>query len=69
MPAYAESEEFLKFLELNGSEIQPNNSGYIIILTDKETYKSGEKIRGKVIMELFHPSKHQDIFIKFKGEQ
>ena len=57
MPSYADSEEFKEFLAANGSEIQHNNSGYIIILTDKETYKSGEKIKGKIILELFHPSK------------
>ena len=46
-----------------------NNSGYIIILTDKETYRTGELVKGTVFCDLFQPTKQQDIFIQFKGEQ
>lgn len=40
-----------------------------MILTDKERYLTGELIRGSVLIDLFKPTKQQDIFIKFKGEQ
>ena len=45
-----------------------NNSGYVIILTDKETYRTGELVRGTVFCDLFQSTKQQDIFIQFKGE-
>ena len=69
LPVYVHKEYFKDFLAQSGSELQPNNSGYIVILTDKESYQTGELVRGTVLLDLFQPSKQQDIFIKFKGEQ
>ena len=69
LPKYIEKDDFKDFLAANNSELQPNNSGYIVILTDKESYHTGELVRGTVLCDLFAPTKQQDIFIKFKGEQ
>ena len=49
--------------------MQINNSGYIVIVTDKDCYTNGELVTGTVYMDLFQPSHQKDIFIKFKGEQ
>ena len=38
LPAYCQKDYFKDFLAQSNSDIQPNNSGYLIILTDKETY-------------------------------
>ena len=69
LPAYVEKQYFKDFLTHTKSELQPNNSGYIVILTDKPCYQTGELVKGTVMIDLFKPTKQQDIFIKFKGEQ
>ena len=69
MPAYTEKPEFQEFLKRVGSTMQINNSGYIVIVTDKECYTNGELMTGTVYIDLFQPSHQKDIFIKFKGEQ
>ena len=69
MPSYVEKPEFKEFLKKEGSEMQPNNSGYIVIKTDKECYTNGEMVTGTVYIDLFQPSSQKDIFIKFRGEQ
>ena len=69
LPGYIEKDHFKDFLSKSGSALQTNNSGYIVILTDKECYETGDLVRGTVLCDLFKPTKQQDIFIKFKGEQ
>ena len=41
----------------------------MVILTDKDCYQTGEIVKGTVLIDLFQPTKQQDIFIRFKGEQ
>jgi hypothetical protein len=69
LPEYTQKNEFKQFLAENGSQIQENNSGFIVILLDKETYTTGELMRGTVLLDLFYDAYQKDIFIKFKGEQ
>lgn len=69
LPGYIQEPHFKEFLSTVGSEIQPNDSGYIAILTNKECYTNGELVTGVVYIDLFQPSVQKDIFIKFKGEQ
>ena len=57
IPKYIEKDTFKDFLTTNNSELQPNNSGYIVILTDKESYQTGELVRGTVLCDLFAPTK------------
>ena len=57
LPAYVEKQHFKDFLTHTKSELQPNNSGYIVILTDKQCYQTGELVRGTVMIDLFKPTK------------
>ena len=68
LPDYVGSDTFKQFLAQHKSQLQPNNSGYIVILTDKDSYQTGDLVRGTVVCDLFQATKQQDIFIKFKGE-
>ena len=56
MPVYTDTEEFKTFLDSVGSTLQPNNSGYIVILTDKDCYTNGELVTGTIYIDLFQPS-------------
>lgn len=53
LPEYVQKDQFKEFLAKHNSQLQPNNSGYVVILTDKETYMTGELVCGTVLCELF----------------
>ena len=57
LPSYVDKDYFKDFLAHTKSELQPNNSGFIVILTDKESYQTGEIVRGTVMLDLFKPTK------------
>ena len=54
IPDYINKDHFTRFLAKNKSELQANNSGYIVILTDKDEYQAGDLVKGTVYLELFH---------------
>lgn len=53
LPDYVNKDHFKDFLARTKSQLQPNNSGYMVIMTDKETYQTGDLICGTVLCDLF----------------
>ena len=52
-PGYVKEPHFQEFFKEVGSQLQPNDSGYIAILTNKDCYTNGELVTGVVYIDLF----------------